>query len=104
MNYVIHQHFHKIFVKSIFCLARIGSELVIETNKDCLYFRVLSSSQSAYAQFQYNRPFFSTFSTNTNNKIKCKLDIKSMLTGFKNLSNVIKLMLTLCHNDNDIYV
>ena len=99
MQAIINPKYHKTFIKSIYCLARIGSDLIIEGLDNSLCFRVLSATQSAYAYFLYQINVFERYKCNKN--IKCKVNIKNLLSSFKGgqIQNIKALSIILNNNE-----
>lgn len=87
-----------IFARAIHCLAKIGHEIYIQPLKEGLSLRSVNSSRSAYACFVFHESYFQTYEhgisddEDANEKLKCKLSLKSCLAVFKSLNTIDKMV------------
>lgn len=67
----------KTLSRCITCLARIGSELVIEASPSRLAFHTLNSSRSAYQSISFDPDFFDKY-TISGSEVKCSVLLKAI--------------------------
>ncbi|XP_072982786.1 uncharacterized protein [Typha latifolia] len=91
----------KTFIRSITCLARVGSELVLQASASKLQLHTLNSSRSAYQTIFFTPDFFDRFSvsnssSSTSFPIQCSFLLKSITailrTPFSSLDRLVALL------------
>ncbi|ESO94828.1 hypothetical protein LOTGIDRAFT_232267 [Lottia gigantea] len=92
----------KIFGRTVHSLSKIGDELYFEPMQQGLAIRTVNSTRSAYAYILFAPSFFSNYDDgssllNSNGSdaeeediMRCKVNMKSILTVFKSLSSIEK--------------
>lgn len=95
----------KVFYKAFHCLAKIGHDVVFETTEDRLLLRVLAQSEAAFGHFAFSASFFESFKYEPEEGdhrqgqeqefFKCKVNSKSVLTAFRALQTIDKLVFEL---------
>ncbi|XP_045171278.2 cell cycle checkpoint control protein RAD9A-like isoform X2 [Mercenaria mercenaria] len=87
-----------IFGRGIHSLSKIGEELYIEPLEHGLALRTVNSSRSAYACFLFAPSFFQHYddgsgdisSQDSDDTLRCKIAMKSIMTVFRSLSSLEK--------------
>ncbi|WAR01256.1 RAD9A-like protein [Mya arenaria] len=88
----------KVFGRGIHSLSKIGEELYLEPLEHGLALRTVNSSRSAYACFLFAPSFFIHYddgagdasSDDSEDTLRCKIAMKSILTVFRSLSTMEK--------------
>ncbi|KAL4223119.1 Cell cycle checkpoint control protein rad9b [Mactra antiquata] len=88
----------KVFGRAVHSLSKIGEELYIEPLDHGLALRTVNSSRSAYACFLFAPSFFQHYddgvgdvsSQDSDDTLRCKIAMKSILTVFRSLSTMEK--------------
>lgn len=102
-----------IFHKTLQCLSRISSNIILDISSVGMTIRALSDSQSAYAHYYYPLSYFDQVkysnqiqnnilkqqqihnNTKILNIIKCKLSIRLLLHIFKQINNIQQVHMTI---------
>ena len=88
----------KIFARAIHCLARMGLEIYVEPLEKGLSLRSVNTTRSAYACFIFQTSFFQTYDDGNSDDessdegLKCKLSARSLLSVFKSLSTIERMV------------
>ncbi|PKA57668.1 cell cycle checkpoint control protein RAD9A [Apostasia shenzhenica] len=80
--------------RSVTCLARIGSELVLQASSSQLVFHTLNSSRSAYQSITFKPDFFDSYTilSSTSPEVRCSLLVKSVCSIFRTPVSSIALL------------
>ncbi|GFS20070.1 cell cycle checkpoint control protein RAD9A-like [Elysia marginata] len=87
-----------VFGRAIQSLSKVGDELYFEPREDGLFLRSVNSSRSAYACFQFSPNFFDHYvdvsvqETEDEESFRCKIGMKSVMTVFRNLAALDKMV------------
>lgn len=73
---------------------------MIETTRDACIFSTLNQSQSSFAKFVFNRPFFSSFRNSC--PLKCRVNLKSILLALRSLNSTKKCVFALDGKKNEL--
>lgn len=80
-----------VLARAIQSFARIGDEMLLESNIDGLTLRTTNLSTSAFAIFTFKPNFFYEFVVSDSNDVEansCKLLLKTCLGAFRNMKQV----------------
>ncbi|KAL7286043.1 hypothetical protein TKK_0019652 [Trichogramma kaykai] len=76
----------KILARAIQMLSKIGEEMFVQPQEDCLSFRTVNSSNSAFVDITFQENYFSYYAyedLEESDSLKCKILIRSALAVFK---------------------
>ncbi|KAK6191327.1 hypothetical protein SNE40_003046 [Patella caerulea] len=87
----------KVFGRAVHSLSKIGDELYVEPLEQGFALRTVNSTRSAYAYMLFSPSFFTHYDDGSallksndseDEGLRCKVNMKSMLTVFKSLSSI----------------
>ncbi|CAA6663435.1 unnamed protein product [Spirodela intermedia] len=78
------------FTRSVTCLARVGSELVVQASASKLIFQTINSSRTAYQSVSYMPDFFDSYAVSpsttaggANREVQCSVLLKAICSIFR---------------------
>lgn len=84
----IHPNYIPLFAQTIRCFSKIGSDLMLEADLDCLKLRALNASRSVYILVTLGKPFFDYYRRSSEVPLRYNVKVQPCVQVFRSINQV----------------